>query len=191
MTKAEVRKAMIARRLTLAPAEREQLARAAQDALIGSEPFRRARLILLYEAFRGEAATDRIAAAAVAAGKRLALPRVSVNPRRLWLHAYSGDPATLSAGAYGIREPDPAWPLVALADVDLVVVPGVAFDRQGNRLGYGGGYYDRTLPEVRAANPAAALIGLAFSFQIVPSLPADPHDMAVDGVATNDGLIRY
>lgn len=191
MDKAALRREMIARRLALAPAERDRLARAAQEALIGADAFAQARVILLYQAFRGEVATDLVAATAAAQGKRLALPRVQQEPRRLWLHAYSGDPATLIRGAYGIEEPDPDWPLVAPAEVDLVVAPGVAFDRQGNRLGYGGGYYDRSLPEIRAANPAARIIGLAYHFQIVPALPTDAHDIPVDGVATDAGLVQH
>jgi 5-formyltetrahydrofolate cyclo-ligase len=125
----------------------------------------------------------------VAAGKLLALPRVRREPKHLWLHAYPGEPSALVTGAYGIREPAPDWPLVEPAAVDLVVVPGVAFDRHGTRLGYGGGYYDRMLPTIRAGNPAAALVGLAYGFQVVADLPGDPHDVPVDAIATEAGLV--
>lgn len=177
------------RRQALAPAEREQLSLAAQAALTGSPAFAAAEAILLYIAFRGEVATEQIAAAAVARGKRLVLPRVVKEPRGLTLHEYAGDPATLARGAYGILEPRPEWPLVNPAAVDLVVVPGVAFDRTGGRLGYGGGYYDRLLPQVLAANPGARLIGLAYSFQVVEGLPRDPHDVPVHGLATELGFM--
>lgn len=181
---------MIQWRLTLDQTDRVKRSRAAQEAVIASEWFRQARTILLYVAFRGEVRTQMIATAAGAAGKRLALPRVQKEPKRLILHAYSGDPTTLIRGAYGIAEPREDWPVVEPGEVDLVVAPGVAFDRRGNRLGYGGGYYDRMLPEVKAANPAAKLVGLAYGFQLVPELPAEPHDIPMDGVATEDGLIR-
>lgn len=187
--KQAIRTEMIHRRLALAEAERLRLSEGAQRALIGSEAYQRARLILLYQPFRGETETALIAREAVAAGKGLALPRVQKEPRQLWLHAYRGEPKDLISGAYGILEPDPAGPLVDPARIDLVVVPGVAFDRQGNRLGYGGGFYDRTLPVIRRANPAARLIGLAYGFQVVAQLPPDPHDIPVDGLATEDGLI--
>jgi 5-formyltetrahydrofolate cyclo-ligase len=189
MLKSELRKLMTEQRLALSPQERERLGAGAQAALISSEAFARARLVLLYDPIRGEVPTERIAAAAVAAGKQLALPRVGREPRHLWLHAYAGDPALLVAGAYGIREPAPDWPLVAPQAVDLVVVPGVAFDRQGNRLGYGGGYYDRMLPTVRSGNPSAVLVGLAYGFQVVAGLPGDSHDVPVDAIATEAGLI--
>jgi len=190
MNKRELREEMIARRLTLSPQEASRAGSAAQEALVGTPAFAAARTVLLYAAFRGEVPADRIAAAALLAGKRLALPRVQKEPRRLWFHAYGGDPGTLERGAYGIAEPAADWPTVAPGEIDLVVVPGVAFDRQGNRLGYGGGYYDRTLVQIRAANPGAALVGLAYGFQIVPALPRDPHDVPVDAVATEGGTYR-
>ncbi|HEY3365814.1 MAG TPA: 5-formyltetrahydrofolate cyclo-ligase [Symbiobacteriaceae bacterium] len=186
MAKAELRRAMIERRMGLPAAERMALSRAAQAWVVGSGAFIRARLVLLYEPFRAEAETGLIAAAARAQGKRLALPRVVRQPRGLVLHLWQGEPA---AGAYGIREPDPTWPQVAPGEVDLAVVPGTAFDPSGRRLGYGGGYYDRLLPEIRASNPDAVFIGLAYPFQMVPALPAESHDVPLDGVATAVGLV--
>lgn len=185
MDKTSLRQAMLARRSALSPADRQRMGAAAQQALIDLPAFRQARTILLYQAFRGEVDTAAIIAAALAAGKRLALPRVIKEPRSLVLHAYSGDPATLQRGAYGIAEPRPEWPVIPLETVDLAVVPGVAFDPAGNRLGYGGGYYDRLLPDLRRANPQAVLIGLAFRFQLMTDLPVDPHDIRLDGVATD------
>lgn len=186
MEKRQLRQQMIAARQALPPAEREVLGRRAQQALVASSWFQRARVVMLYLPIRGEVETAGIAAAARAGGKRLVLPRVQREPRRLWLHLWVGEP---ESGAYGIPEPDASWPLVQPGEIDLVVVPGVAFDRLGNRLGYGAGYYDRTLPEIRSANPSARCVGLAYGLQVVERLPAAPHDVPLDGVATEDGLI--
>lgn len=183
MDKDALRTEMLARRQALTPDERERRSLAAQEALVGSSAFSAAHQILIYITFRGEVGTERIAEAAVAAGKLLVLPRVVKAPRGLVLHSYSGDLATLAPGAYGIMEPRPEWPVVTLAQVDLVVVPGVAFDRSGGRLGYGGGYYDRLLPGLRHAR----LVGLAYESQVVDGLPRDPHDIPVDGLATELG----
>lgn len=188
MEKAELRRSLLELRTLLDPAERQRLSALAQAALIGSEPFQAARTILLYDAFRGEVATEAIAAAAVAVGKDLVLPRVIKAPRGLVLHRYNGDPGTLAVGAYGIREPRADWPVVAPAAIDLVVVPGVGFDPAGNRLGYGGGYYDRLLPDLRAANPAVILVGLACRIQVVDRLPSDPHDVRMDALALENGF---
>uniref|UniRef100_B8DIG1 5-formyltetrahydrofolate cyclo-ligase n=1 Tax=Nitratidesulfovibrio vulgaris (strain DSM 19637 / Miyazaki F) TaxID=883 RepID=B8DIG1_NITV9 len=100
--------------------------------------------------------------------------------------------ADLKPGRYGIAEPDPARCPAIDMDVapdfapDLAVIPGVAFDRQGNRLGHGAGYYDRFL-----AHPAMArtsLVGLAYAFQIVPALPVAPWDRPVHALCTEEGL---
>lgn len=170
--------------------ERERLSAAAQGALILSDWFAAAHTLLLYSPFRGETKTDLIVQAALGTGKRLALPRVEEEPRRLWLHTWSGNVADLCAGAFGILEPAATWAMVEPGAIDLVVVPGVAFDRQGTRLGYGGGYFDRTLPTIRQANPAVRLIGLGYGFQVVPDLPRDPYDVPVDAVATEAGLMQ-
>lgn len=187
MDKASVRRAMIRRRLDLDARERDRLSREAQEAVIRSEPFQRAQVLFLYAAFRGEVATDRIAVAGAAAGKRLVLPRVAMNPPQLYLHEWNGDSSTLMVSSLRVPEPGPSWPLVEPGEVDLVVVPGVAFDPAGWRLGYGAGYYDRTLPAIRAGNPNAVLVGLAYSFQVVSGLPVDPHDVPMDAVVTEAG----
>ncbi len=100
--------------------------------------------------------------------------------------------ADLKPGRYGIAEPDPArCPAIdmdAAPDFapDLAVIPGVAFDRQGNRLGHGAGYYDRFLAHPAMAR--TALVGLAYAFQIVPALPVAPWDRPVHALCTEEGL---
>jgi 5-formyltetrahydrofolate cyclo-ligase len=182
MEKRRLRKEMIAARQALPPAVQAERSRRAQEALIRTPWFAQARTVMLYLPFRGEVQTDLLVGAARAAGKRLVLPRVQQEPKKLWLHRWEGEPVV---GAYGILEPAPTWTLVDPAEVDLVAVPGVAFDPAGNRLGYGGGYYDRTLPLM----VHAVCVALAYRFQVVPSLPADPHDMPLHGIATEEGLI--
>jgi 5-formyltetrahydrofolate cyclo-ligase len=118
----------------------------------------------------------------LAAGGTLLLPRIVRTPQRhLELHAV-GDPARdLIAGPWGIREPDPQrCPRMTLADATCVLVPGVAFDATGARLGYGGGFYDRLL----ATAPTVPRIAAAFDLQLVDAVPVDAHDLRVDRVIT-------
>jgi 5-formyltetrahydrofolate cyclo-ligase len=190
MDKALLRRKMIQWRMAQAPGERKRLSRKAQEALIASDWFRQAKTVLIYIPFRGEVNTDMITVAAVAAKKRLVLPRIEREPKSLVLHRYTGDQTTLIRGPLGIREPGVDWPIVPAGEIDLVITPGVAFDRQGNRLGYGGGYYDRMLPEIKRANSVVMLIGLAFRFQVIDVLPTEPHDIPMHGVATDEGLLR-
>jgi 5-formyltetrahydrofolate cyclo-ligase len=122
----------------------------------------------------------------LAAGGRLALPRV-VGEGALEWHLVASR-AQLIPGFRNIPEPDPATaPRVDPATAHLVFVPGIAFDRQGGRLGRGGGYYDRLL----ATLPREVIrIGIAHEFQLVDAVPREPHDARVDWVATDAAVRR-
>ncbi len=114
-----------------------------------------------------------------AAGHPLCLPHTPPRGQRLRFHAWTpGDP--LHPGRFGTLAPDGP-----VRRPDLLLVPLLAFDRAGRRLGYGGGYYDRTL----AALPNARAIGIAFAAQEIDTVPAGPHDRPLDAVATERGLI--
>lgn len=110
--------------------------------------------------------------------KTLLLPRVSADD--LTLHVYEG-PNSLSVGAYHIQEPTTPE-FLQYHEIELAVVPGMAFDKAGHRLGRGRGYYDRLLPRLTCEN--LYLIGLAFPFQIVPHIPVEAHDVRLDHVIT-------
>jgi 5-formyltetrahydrofolate cyclo-ligase len=118
-------------------------------------------------------------------GCLIALPRVE-SPGVLGLHAYShGD--ELETGAFGISQPLESAPRVAVETVDAAVVPGVAFDLSGCRLGYGGGYYDRLLGQLRED---CLRIGLAYDEQVLDELPRAEHDEHMDAVVTPTRVIE-
>ncbi|HEY8924834.1 MAG TPA: 5-formyltetrahydrofolate cyclo-ligase, partial [Polyangia bacterium] len=124
-------------------------------------------------------------------GGRVAYPRVADDQRpRLRFHL--AESADLRAGRFGIPEPPAGNEEVALGQIDLLIVPGVAFDRDGRRLGFGGGYYDELLRTRPAAAGSAApvVLGLGYDFQIVDACPAEPHDQMIDGVVTDARVIR-
>jgi 5-formyltetrahydrofolate cyclo-ligase len=114
-------------------------------------------------------------------GCHIAFPRVTGKGLPLEFHRVP-DGEVLAPGAFGIHEPMDIWPR---ATPQLLLVPLLAFDAQGHRLGYGGGFYDRTIALLKV--PA---IGIAYAGQEVPALPADDHDMVLDGVLTENGLTR-
>jgi 5-formyltetrahydrofolate cyclo-ligase len=93
----------------------------------------------------------------------------------------------LGEGVWGIREPRDHAPLIAVRDIDFVLVPGVAFDRRGHRLGYGAGFYDRLL--VDCAPTAARVVG-AFACQLVDDIPVGPHDQAIHRILTENESIE-
>ena len=97
------------------------------------------------------------------------------------------DEVDLDDGPYGLRQPKEDAPRVLLDSVDAVLVPGVAFDETGARLGYGGGYYDRLLPQLR---PDCKTIGISYDEQLLTSIPGEAHDVAVSIVVTPTRVLR-
>jgi len=142
-----------------------------------------ARLVLLYAPVRGEVDPGALAAAARREGKAVAYPRVA-GPGAMVFHRVRAR-AELVAGAFGIPEPRAdAATVVPAADAGFIAVPGVGFSLSGDRLGYGGGFYDALLEGPRAG----VAVGLAFGFQVVPELPVEAGDVAVAAVATERGV---
>ncbi|MCZ7659534.1 MAG: 5-formyltetrahydrofolate cyclo-ligase [Xanthobacteraceae bacterium] len=121
-----------------------------------------------------------------AAGARLALPIVAGRGKPLTFRAWSfGDP--FRAGVWGIREPLPEAPEV---DPDILLVPLLAFDRAGERIGYGAGYYDMSLARLRAIKPVTA-VGIAFAAQEIDHVPATARDAPLDLVLTEREVIDF
>ncbi len=176
--KRALRAEMLAARKRLPPLERE-VASLAIAARVASLPaFAAARTVALYPAMGAEVDTAEIARRGEAAGKRLAWPRLEPGLVLSFATCRSGE---LVAGPAGTRQPPPEAPVVPLAEIEVALVPGVAFDAQGQRLGRGRGHYDATL----AALPRRAVrVGLAFEAQLVPEVPREPHDVPLDAVVT-------
>ncbi len=141
---------------------------------------------MLYSPVRGEVDTHGIAELAWAMGKVVLLPRTFRAERRV-VPAVFESGRTLVRGEYGIPEPPPGARELAVSDLELVCLPGVAFGLDGSRLGYGGGYYDRLLrdPKFRATT-----CGLAFDLQVLCRLPRDLFDATVEVIVTETRVIR-
>lgn len=119
-------------------------------------------------------------------GISLALPRVERDAGGLVLYRVQDPAVDLVPGVWGIPEPDPRRCEVVVPEaIDWMLLPGLAFDRQGGRLGYGGGYYDRLLPQL----PRLTRIAAAFQCQIVDAVPRGPHDVLMDRVISEDGTV--
>jgi len=136
-----------------------------------------------YHAHRDEANPALLLEALTRAGAHIAFPRVTGKDAALEFHRVP-DGEILRPGTFGIREPLSHWPRVA---PDALLVPLLAYDDQGYRLGYGGGYYDRTL----AALPGARAIGIAYAGQRMDFLPRDAHDYPLDAILTENGLTEF
>jgi 5-formyltetrahydrofolate cyclo-ligase len=142
--------------------------------------------VALYRALAGEVPTERIRRAYLAAGANLYYPRVTGKGELAFYPHREGD--GWETGPYGILEPSiPAGVAPRLSGWDVIVIPGLAFDRRGNRLGRGYGYYDRFLGGLPESVPR---VGLAWESQRIPEVPVDAWDVPVHALVTEEGVIR-
>jgi 5-formyltetrahydrofolate cyclo-ligase len=181
--KAALRERMRQVRAAIPQAGRARLAARVEERLFSMPEVRRARIVMLFASFGSEIPTEAIVRRLDAEGRTVLLPFVADD--ELGAARYRpGDPIT--ASALGPMEPAARVPFHP-SEIDVVILPGLAFDGRGGRLGYGGAHYDRYLARL----PAAALrVGIAFHQQVVDEVPADLRDELVDVVVTDRGVIR-
>ena len=179
--KVEIRKEILSKLHSQRGEEALRKSRAIKKRLFSLGEFKRAMVVMLYASKVEEVDTDEMIGEVLEMGKRVMLPccaaQETIIPKEIT------ETKDLRINSYGIREPrESNAKEVSLEEIDLVVVPGVAFDRHNRRLGRGKGYYDRFLRKL----PGEILrIGLAFDFQILENLPEDSHDIPVSKVITN------
>ena len=183
MTKKELRAQIRQRNRELLTAEsREVWSLAIVERIRGLDLFKKAKRIGLYHALPDEPDLADLLKE-YAQVKELFIPRVEGD--NIAFYAYTGEADLDAAGAYGIAEPTAdADTAVDPSSLDLLLVPGVAFDRKGSRMGRGKGYYDRFLPATQAR-----LIGITFSYRLLEDLPTDPWDRPMDGVVAESEML--
>jgi 5-formyltetrahydrofolate cyclo-ligase len=183
--KAQIRRDAAARRDALPAAER-----AAAAATIAARPLPVAvpagAIVSGFSPLKSEINPVPLMRAFAAAGASLALPVVAGRGKPLVMRAWSFG-APLVAGVWGIREPPPSAPQVF---PDILIVPLLAFDRAGHRIGYGAGYYDMTIAQLRGIKPVIA-IGVAYAAQEIAEIPTTPRDARLDFVLTERETIDF
>ena len=177
LTKPEIRSKILLKLNSQKEEERGQKSKIIKEKLFKIGDFNAAKVVMFYIALGGEVETKEMIKEARKLGKIIAVPickkdRISIRPCIL------DENARLKRGIYGVYEPMVEKTL-HLEDLDLVVVPGIAFDKKGNRLGRGKGCYDNFLKKIPKDTPT---IGLAFGFQILPSLPTQTQDVKVNKI---------
>lgn len=183
--KAALRARMRVLRRERAPAERAAAGAAAGARLAALLPSLPGGPVALFRALPEEIDTEPLIAVVLRTGRSVLLPRQEGRGRPLAFHAWRpGDPSM--PGPFGVLEPVPIAPRLRPA---ALLVPLLAFDREGRRLGHGAGFYDRTLGALRAAGGRPPAFGLGFAFQEVERVPAGPDDEPLDGILTEAGTI--
>ena len=177
MTKRQLRNILLNRLRKQTEQEREQKSKLIESKLLKQEEFIKAERIMFYLAFDGEVKTETMINKARELGKEIYVPFCDTKQRTLRPCILNKD-SILKKGPYRTLEPQDKKAL-SLEELNLVIVPALAFDKNGNRLGRGKGYYDHFLKKVLAHTYS---IGLAFDFQVLPRLPVEPHDVPIDKI---------
>ncbi|TGE33720.1 5-formyltetrahydrofolate cyclo-ligase [Desulfosporosinus sp. Sb-LF] len=185
--KAEVRKACLSQRAKLGELERKGKSRIIQQKLQNLPEFHQAQTVMLFLNFRDEVETTALAEETLACGKKLILPRCAPHGILLPIEV-SNLAVDIEPGLWGIREPKLQLGQVGPSEIDLVIVPGAGFDLLGNRLGYGGGYYDRFF---MLMDPKAPRIAIAFECQIIAQVPIDKHDAKMTMLITENEVYNF
>jgi 5-formyltetrahydrofolate cyclo-ligase len=171
----------------LTPIERSVFSARALTRLLATPFYAKAATVAAYASFGAEFPTAELLATVIKNGKWLGLPRIDPTASSMTFHAVTNFQQDLESNPLGFFEPRSNLPVIDVAQIDLVLVPGVGFDERGNRLGRGAGYYDRFLarPEIRAYTCA-----LAFECQIANAIITAAYDHPVDCIVTEDRTIQ-
>lgn len=181
LQKSALRRSLLKTRQSLSPEAWQSRSQRLCDRLRDSDLFNRAETILSYCSTRQEPDLSFL----WPLPKTWGLPRC-VGSSLQWHHWSAAGSFPLQTGAFGIQEPDPASPQLSAEQVDLLLVPCIACDRRGYRLGYGGGFYDRLLSSPPWQGKPA--IGIVFEFACLPELPIDSWDQRLQAICTESGL---
>lgn len=180
--KAELRQYFKNQRNALPADKKKQLDEQILARLMKTTIFQKAQKIGVYNSFGTEVNTQNLIASALALKKQIFLP--AVVERDLEFRHFKINKTKLTTGPYGIKQPAAGSKVINKEELDLIIVPGLAFDFHLNRLGYGGGYYDRYLAGLKSFK-----LALAYDFQIVKQLPVTRSDIKVDAILTEKKVI--
>ncbi|MBI4743903.1 MAG: 5-formyltetrahydrofolate cyclo-ligase [Actinobacteria bacterium] len=186
--KQKIRQKMISLRNNLSREEVLLKSNLIKDALIQMPELKNAEWIMLYVSFDNEVRTDQIAKELFGLKKKVLVPAIIKKPKGLIACQVFDFEKDLKAGFFGIKEPteelktpfDPQ-------KIDVIIVPGIAFDIRGNRVGFGGGYYDLFLKKL---NRKTISIALAYDFQVLKNIPSQKNDVPVDIIVSEKQIIR-
>ena len=172
-------------RESLSSPQREMNANAAETKVLNLPEWKKAKVVCLYASFKGELPTTQLLQNVLSSEKKCVLPKVNSDglPEVYEIKSFQD----LELSSLEILEPKKTCQRIDPVQIEFFLVPGIGFDRQGNRLGHGSGFYDRLLAQ---ANPKAFLLGYSYDFQVIDAIPHEAHDIAMHAVATPTQVIH-
>jgi 5-formyltetrahydrofolate cyclo-ligase len=183
--KQDIRKKILDHREAIDTDIRKQWDENILNNLIKSDWYKKANTIFAFVSFKSEADTHKIIKYSIQDQKTVCVPRIKSKQKGIEIFKIDSFDQ-LENGYFGILEPIESCPVINSKDIDLILMPGVAFDRQGGRVGYGAGFYDRFLSNM---NNNVDKIAVAYHFQILDNIPMDEHDVRIDGIVTEEESI--
>ncbi|MFC1809927.1 5-formyltetrahydrofolate cyclo-ligase [Patescibacteria group bacterium] len=183
MTKAEIRKRIKAKRDKLKFEQKKKMDQKICDKLHKSKYWKQARTILIYVSHKNEVDTNHLILMYINE-KHIIVPKTNPKNHTLTLHKINSLD-DLEEKNYGILEPKPKTKKIKPDQIDLAIIPGIAFDKKGHRIGFGKAYYDRLNKNLKCPK-----LGLAYGFQIIDNIPAQSHDIPLDLILTEEKTIK-
>lgn len=186
-----LRQSIIAARQKMAAGERNEYSREITLRILNLPPYKSAACVLGYMSFGAEFATGAWVQRALQDGKQVLLPKVNSSTKQLELYRIGDLQHDVAHGLWDIPEPlpDRCARVDALQQVDFILLPGVAFARDGSRLGYGGGFYDKLLARISQGEGKPVLVAAAFTMQLVEEIPQEATDRKVEWLLTENEVI--
>ena len=182
--KKNLRNVILDKRNSIDNNRKEEMDRELFNKIINLDLYKEAKNIFIYLSFGSEIDTKPIIDRALEEGKEVYIPKVyKVNREMKAIRLNSFD--DLEENSMGILEPKDDSNFIAKENIDLIIVPGAVFDLEGNRIGYGGGYYDRFLSNIKDKRNKVVL---AYDLQVVDNIEAEEHDVKVDYIVTNSRI---
>lgn len=183
-TKAKIREILLKKRKNLAKTKIKEKSKKILFKLANLKEYKKAKTVLFYHPIDNEVDTASLIKKELKSGKKqIALLRICGKTNRMHIHQIT-DLKDLKIGKFNIKEPYTHHPVIAKKDLNLIIVPGIAFDKSLNRIGYGKGYFDKLLKTLKCTK-----IALAYDFQIIENVPAEKHDQKVDIVITEKTIL--
>lgn len=184
MDKKELRTLILNKRDNIIDKEKKDIS--IIDTLIDTDYYKESKKIFIYIGFGSEINTLKLIEIFLQGGKDVYVPKTNIQKKEMKaVKIKSLDKLALCK--YGILEPDNEDEVIDREDIDLIIVPGVAFDKSGGRVGYGGGFYDKYLSKIIRNT---AKVALAYDFQIINEVPTEDHDIKIDCIITDKDIIK-
>lgn len=186
--KSAIRSEMVKKREAMIKGEAEEKSAKIAERLSSMAEYKNSKAVMFYSAKGREVGTARLIKSALENGKKVMLPVTNISKGEIEIGMIESYPEGMKKGPFGIMEPEKGG--IGDDELETVIVPGVAFDSRGHRLGYGKGFYDQLLGRLAAKGIKVRNIGLAYDFQVVEKLPAEAHDHRMNFIVTDKKTIR-